>query len=403
MRTPHPSLALALALTVALVSACARTPGAPAAAAAPRGSAKAAPATPAAPPAPAAKAAAPTAPTQGIDDVRDSVAVSGEGEPHRVTVFYATDRRRTGESDPDEFYGGDFGGLDFGTVQVSVPPSHEVGALERPSLVRFEFRADPEKHIILEAVRPVRQGSFYDMLRDSLTRADEPEALVFVHGYNVSFERAAKRTAQLAYDLEFPGVPVLYSWPSEGKLLKYTSDEQDVRLTVPHLREVLDSLVDHVGARKIHVVVHSMGSRAVAAALGDIRRERGNGVFGEVVFAAPDIDAREWEQILAPAMVGVADRITLYASSRDRALRLSRTLHDYPRAGDSGEGLSVVEGVQTIDASVIDTSLLGHSYFADAVRMVQDLVRVLAQRMQPDQRALQSAQKAGRRYWVIGG
>ena len=86
----------------------------------------------------------------------------------------------------------------------------------------------------------------------------------------------------------------------------------------------------------------------------------------------------------------------------DPQVRLSRTLHDYPRAGDSGEGLTVVEGVQTIDASVIDTSLLGHSYFADAVRMVQDLVRVLAQRMQPDQRALKTAQKAGLRYWVIG-
>jgi esterase/lipase superfamily enzyme len=375
-------------LVLTLISACAKPPeaGAPPAAA------------------PVAKAVPgpPVGGAKSAGGAEDSVAVSNEGEPTKVTVFYATDRRRTGESAPDEFYGGEFGALDFGTVRVSIPPSHEVGAIESPSLVRFEFRADPEKHIVLESVGPLRQGSFYDMLRDSLREASASEALVFVHGYNVSFERAAKRTAQLAFDLKFPGVPVLYSWPSEGKLLKYTSDEQDVRLTEPHLRQVLDSLVDRVGARKVHVVVHSMGSRAVAAALGDIRRERGNGVFGEVVFAAPDIDAREWEQILAPAMVGVADRITLYASSRDRALRLSRTLHDYPRAGDSGEGLTVVEGVQTIDASVIDTSLLGHSYFADAVRMVQDLVRVLAQRMQPDQRALKAAQKAGLRYWVIG-
>ena len=69
---------------------------------------------------------------------------------------------------------------------------------------------------------------------------------------------------------------------------------------------------------------------------------------------------------LEPRIVDTAQRITLYASSRDRALQVSRRLHDYPRAGDSGEELTVVEGVETIDASVIDTSLLGHSYFADA-------------------------------------
>ena len=333
----------------------------------------------------------------------DSIAVATEGEPAKVTVFYATDRSRTGSADPYEYYGGEFGRLEFGTVRVSIPPSHEVGEVESPSLVRFEFRADPEKHVVLESVRPLERGSFFDLLQDSVSSAREPEALVFVHGYNVSFERAARRTAQLAYDLRFAGVPVLFSWPSEGKLLKYTADEQDVRLAVPHLKEVLDSLVERAGARRIHVVAHSMGSRAVAEVLGDIRREHATPVFGEVVFAAPDIDAREWEMILAPAMVGVAERVTLYASSRDRALRLSKTLHDYPRAGDSGEGLTVVEGIQTIDASVIDTSLLGHSYFADAVRMVQDLVRVLEERMTPEGRALVSALKEGRMYWVLGG
>lgn len=364
------------------------------------GSPASGPAPPGAAAAPAPAAGAKAAPTT---EGSDSIAVSSEGEPAEVTVFYATDRRPTGQADPYEHYGGEFGDLEFGTVRVSIPPAHEVGRVESPSLVRFEFRADPEKHVVLESVRPVPEGSFYDLLEDSVAAAREPEALVFVHGYNVSFERAARRTAQLAWDLRFPGVPVLFSWPSEGSILKYTADEQDVRLAVPHLKQVLDSLVERAGARRIHVVAHSMGSRAVAEVLGDIRREHDSPVFGEVVFAAPDIDAREWERILAPAMVGVADRITLYASSRDRALRLSKTLHDYPRAGDSGEGLTVAEGIQTIDASVIDTSLLGHSYFADAVRMVQDLVHVLAERMPPERRSLIAALKGGRTYWVLGG
>jgi esterase/lipase superfamily enzyme len=41
-------------------------------------------------------------------------------------------------------------------------------------------------------------------------QADTPEALVFVHGYNVNFNDAVRRAAQIAYDLEFAGIPMVY-------------------------------------------------------------------------------------------------------------------------------------------------------------------------------------------------
>jgi esterase/lipase superfamily enzyme len=37
-----------------------------------------------------------------------------------------------------------------------------------------------------------------------------------VHGYNVSFDDAALRTAQLAYDLTFDCPAAFFSWPSKG-------------------------------------------------------------------------------------------------------------------------------------------------------------------------------------------
>lgn len=145
-----------------------------------------------------------------------------------------------------------------------------------------------------------------------------------------------------------------------------------------------------------------MGSRALAAALTELGRDAKAPMFDEVVFAAPDIDAREFRQIVAPAIIDVADRITLYASSKDRALRVSRTLHDYPRAGDSGEELTVVDGIETIDASVIDTSLLGHSYFADALRLVGDLLAVIRDGAPPPERSLEPLVKEGIPYWKFG-
>ncbi len=55
-------------------------------------------------------------------------------------------------------------------------------------------------------------------------RASCRDVLVFVPGYNVSFVNAVRRTAQLAYDLDFGGVPVLYSWPSAGSAAAYVAD-----------------------------------------------------------------------------------------------------------------------------------------------------------------------------------
>lgn len=333
----------------------------------------------------------------------DSIAVSGDGDPTIVRVFYATDRGRTGSSDPDDFYGGDFASLEYGRVEVSLPPGHEVGELESPSIFRFEFRANPDKHVVLSSIEPLMKDDFFSQVRDSLRVAGSREALVFIHGYNVSFHSAARRTAQLAHDLDFAGVPIFYSWPSDGAFLRYSADEQDVRLTVPNLTAFLTDVARSTDAERVHIVAHSMGSRALAAALAEIGRDISEPMFGEVIFAAPDIDAREFRMIVAPAVVGTAERITLYASSKDRALRVSQVLHDYPRAGDSGDGLTVVDGIETIDASVIDTSLLGHSYFADAIRLVRDLLAVIREGLPPSDRALEAQVKGGITYWRFVG
>ncbi|MFK5047928.1 alpha/beta hydrolase, partial [Klebsiella pneumoniae] len=68
--------------------------------------------------------------------------------------------------------------------------------------------------------------------------------------------------------------------------------------------------------------------------------------LGQIVFAAPDIDRDRFVQ-LAARFKGCARRCTLYASSRDVALLASKVVHGYPRAGEAGEALTVVDGVDT--------------------------------------------------------
>ena len=88
--------------------------------------------------------------------------------------------------------------------------------------------------------------------------------------------------------------------------------------------------------------------------------------FNQVVLAAPDIDADVFRERIAPAIINQARQVTLYASSNDLALTASRTFNSGDlRAGDTSRGLVVTPGIETIDVSGVDTSLLGHSYYGD--------------------------------------
>ena len=236
----------------------------------------------------------------------------------------------------ERMYGSGRGDLELGTCEVSVPRDHQVGALESPTVLRLEFREDPERHVVLLGVHPESDDQFYADLRACIAKTARQEAFVFIHGYNVGFETAVRRTAQIAYDLKFEGAPIVYSWPSQEGLLSYTVDETNVVWTVPHLKTFLLGVAQQSGAKSVHLVAHSMGNRALTSALRELAMERKADCprFHEVVLTAPDIDADVFRRDLAPAIVGTADRVTLYASSNDEALVASRKVHGYRRAAN---------------------------------------------------------------------
>ena len=82
----------------------------------------------------------------------------------------------------------------------------------------------------------------------------------------------------------------------------------------------------------------------------------------------------------------MAERVTLYASSNDEALRLSKKLHGYPRAGEAGRDIVILPGMDTVDCTAVDTSLLGHSYYGDSGSVLSDIVEVLEDAKPADQR-----------------
>jgi esterase/lipase superfamily enzyme len=147
-----------------------------------------------------------------------------------------------------------------------------------------------------------------------------------------------------------------------------------------------------------------MGNRALMNTLERLDPNKlplGAATLCQVIFAAPDIGRDNFVQ-LAEAFSGHAQRCTLYASSRDVALKASRAVHGYPRAGEAGTSLVVVNGVDTIDASKVDTSLIGlhHSYFGSKRSILSDMFTLIAQQLEPDKRfELEAAGDVEGKYW----
>ncbi len=225
-----------------------------------------------------------------------------------------------------------------------------------------------------------------------------------MHGYNVGFEDAARRTAQIAYDLKFEGAPIFFSWPSQAEILEYAVDETNVSWAAPHLLRFLTDVAEQSGAERIHLIAHSMGNRALTSALRDLSLMQNSDkpMFNEVVLTAPDIDADTFINDIAPAVIKTAQRVTLYASSNDEALIVSKKMHGYPRAGDSGSQLVVVPGIDTVDVSAVDTSLLGHTYYGDNSSVLADIFELLNASKPADQRQWLRPERLGLlKYWVF--
>ena len=315
-----------------------------------------------------------------------------------VKVFYATDRRPTGRSEPARFYSGERGAdepLSLGVCEVSVPHDHRMGYLEKPSIWKLQIRQDPEKHVVLLSVKPEARDDFLRDLSATVGASQGKEAFVFIHGYNVKFEDAARRTAQLWFDLKFDGAAILYSWPSKGSVSEYFADEAAVEWTTPHLKKFLEEIVANSQASTVHLIAHSMGNRPLTAALKAIAtdaRPSPRPQFRQMVLTAPDIDAGVFRQ-LAQEIQKTAERVTLYASSVDKALAASRKIHKYRRAGESGAKITVVRGVDTIDVSAVDTGLLGHSYFGEKRSVIADMYYLLKDGKPPAQRSGLKQQK----------
>ena len=332
-----------------------------------------------------------------------NAAVEDRPSPRQVDVFFLTDRAP--EPDGDVYFGAERGETSFGITRVGIPPGHRMGRQEEPSLLKFEWSPNEHKHIKVQDVLPLTQDEFSRRIARAVADSPGRKIMVFVHGYNVRFTEATRLLAQFAHDLKFDGPAVLFSWPSQGSLTGYVVDETNAEWSQAHFTRFLASLLDEIPAVNIYLFGHSLGNRIIGRSVHALSSDRPAShlaAFREIIMIAPDIDADVFREDMAPRLVRTGIRLTVYASSKDRALMASKAFHGYKRAGDAGDGLLVVEGVETVDASDASGGLLGHSYFAEDRRIMEDIFAVLQTGQRAENRfGLEAVDTEYGRYWTF--
>jgi esterase/lipase superfamily enzyme len=323
-------------------------------------------------------------------------------------LFFATTRKPIDASDISRGYSGerDDEQVHFGQCTVTVPRSHQIGSLGKPWWKELlTLSADGRLELQWSSLRALGEDAHWQAVRAQLGRAEDdgPVSLAFIHGYNVSFEEAALRAAQLGVDLKINGVMSFFSWASKGRFKGYAADVASVEAVEEELAAYLDRLAEMVGGGRLNVIAHSMGNRALSRSMQKVFSRLSDQTklrFGQIILAAPDVDAGLFRRD-SGVYHAVSKRTTLYTSEKDKALAYSGIIHDFPRAGYLPP-ITIVSGVDTVEASGVDLTFLGHGYFAEAISVLTDIHCLINKNMDPASRGLFArADEQGNKYWAL--
>jgi esterase/lipase superfamily enzyme len=249
----------------------------------------------------------------------------------KVDLLVAT-TRADAVAPPGVMFNGERGhGLRFADIVVSIPPDSDrkAGEVQWPS----NPPGDPAHDFVtLRADKLDLKEALADFDR-RLGNSGERHVLLFVHGYNTRFEEAVYRFAQIVHDAGAPVVPVLFTWPSRGRLLDYVYDRDSALYSRDALEVVLTKMSENKNVKSISILAHSMGNFLTVEALRQmaIRDHKLAPKIKDIMLASPDIDVDVFRRQIAE--IEASDKnppITLFVSQDDRALGISRRI-----AGDS--------------------------------------------------------------------
>jgi esterase/lipase superfamily enzyme len=290
-------------------------------------------------------------------------------------VWFGTNRKPLDAADPGKGFGGEIDDrIHFGKRIVRIPSSHRTGELGSPLWKRLLMNFDDRITVDPATVMP--EDAFARDVRAFIAKLDPADrnVLVYIHGFNTSFDDATLRAAQLGFDLKVPGITVLYSWPSRGSTSAYLSDLSAIEASEAQIAEFLVGVTALADKGKVHIIAHSMGNRGLLRAMHRATTQaalRTGTRFGQIFLSAPDVNATLFKQ-LASVYPQIAERTTLYIADQDKAIAALEWMTEDVRVGAAPPVL-VLPGIDTVRVHGSSLFQLGHSYFAEEPAVLRDI------------------------------
>lgn len=296
--------------------------------------------------------------------------------PARTVTIYVATTREPAENRVEGYTREREDELSYAEFVISIPPNHVPGEIEWP----LSRKARPDEDFTVLRHTALSRAAFDS--RIGRAARESGKAAMFVHGFNVSFQEAVFRIAQLSADSNISGVPILFSWPSQARIFDYVTDKESATFSRDGLTDVLQQVTGQPGVRSVLLFGHSMGGWLTMESLrqlsleGDVKALRKL----NVILAAPDID----EDVFATQVeaIGPLDPpMMVMVSGDDFALRVSRLLQgNRQRAGQFDiTDPEVVEAAREMNILLLDISsipasdALGHSRYTAMAALYKEL------------------------------
>ena len=347
---------------------------------------------------------------------RMTVAQLAEHGEYRF--FYATNRTSSdtpGELD-ERFTNQREDTLKFGSFDAEIRSSLGLGMLIDPT----EWFQNEE--ISLKNVHSLEQDLFVERMREVVAQSPYRAVMIVVHGFRERYPSALRKTAFLGHILDINAPVLLFDWPGNqgSSLTGYRQAREVAKASGAELAKTLELVINEVQPDRIWLVANSMGGQVVAdafsilhqnPALADAETE-----IEDVVLTAPDVSHEEFDLQFKHEIDALARHLTVYVSSNDRALLVSRLINRGARRGEStlspsqfSEASRISELIEPeddtitlIDVTPVNRTRNFHNFSLETPEFFDDLFLRLTNEQTPNSRLIYQVETPdGKIYTVL--
>jgi len=225
--------------------------------------------------------------------------------------------------------------LKFGLFDTTIEPTLGIGMIINPT----DWFQNEE--IQVKQVKLLGQDEFVAQLHEQVTASQLNSLLININGFRERFPSALRKTAFLSHVLDIDSPVLVFDWPGDqgSSPRGYRRAQRIASQSGAELAQAMRLIIRQIQPQRTWLVANSMGGQVVVYAFSELYREADladpQTEIENVVLTAPDVDKKRFNEQFKREIAALAGNLTVYVSSNDRALLMSRLINRGRRLGES--------------------------------------------------------------------